>query len=99
MNKWILLLLAVLNVIVCFYAIAPQYVTFAEVYPENITYISNDEVSIERAIIQTRHEAIEFGREYFGSSSFILAGLVAVNFMTLLFMTLKNHKDLDSDNT
>lgn len=93
MKKWILLLLAILNVIICFYAIAPQYVTFAEVYPENITYILTDKVTIERAIIQAHHEAIEFGREYFGSSTFTLVGLVAVNFMTLLFMTLKKSKE------
>lgn len=93
MMKWILLVvLLAANIGFSTYTILPNLVTMRSIRTDNITYKAGDNASIERAITQASNEGIKFGRDYYGSGSFWLLGLVAVNFIILFFVVGSNSR-------
>ncbi len=89
MKKWLLIIIFVINIVISFYAISANYVTFAKVYPDNITFDMSNYNSVQSAIIKAYYTALEKGREIFGTGSFIMVWLVLFNFLIIVFLTLK----------
>jgi hypothetical protein len=86
MNKWLLIFIVVINIIVCLYSVAPNFVTFAEVYPENIAYNLDDISSINQAIIKAQVDGLYSGVKLAGEGSFLLSGLVIIDMIILLYI-------------
>lgn len=94
MNKWFLILIILINILVSLYAIAPQFVTFAETYPEHISYVVNNDYSIRQAIIQIKIESLYIGRDIYGRGAFYQSILMLFNVTIILnsFFKSKNNK-------
>jgi len=92
MKKWILVIIVLINLIVIFYAITPKFGTFAQIYPENITFIVDNYISIQDAIIKTHYEGLESGRKFFGSGSFNLMWLTFFNIVIIIYLYFKCKK-------
>jgi len=89
MKKWIILFIFTVNIITSIYGIAPNYVTFAQVYPENIRYEADNHNSIRNAILKAHHDGLEKGSRVVGSGSFTLLCLIAFDLLIIIFLILK----------
>lgn len=92
MNKYLIILFIVFNIIVCFYAIAPNYVTFAKVYPKSFDYVLFNNYSTKELITEVYFVSMEKGREYFGNSSIVLLKLIAFDLVVLAYINYKYQK-------
>lgn len=70
MNKWLLFSIILINMGICLYAIAPNFVTFAEVYPKHIFYNISDELSVYNAITKANIDGLYAGVKLAGEGSF-----------------------------
>ena len=84
MKRW-LLVIGILNLGLCFWAVAPLIVTFAQIPPSNISYDICNESSIKAALSLSRSGGIEFMRNYVSSSIYLLMVGIVANFLALLF--------------
>ena len=91
MNWFSLAMLLVANILFSMYAIIPLLVTLPHVRTHNISYNVGDNASIKKAITQASNEGMKYGRDYFGSGSYQLLGLMLVNFIILVILVARNN--------
>ena len=98
--KWVLLtILLVGNILFSTYAILPTLITLPQVPPRDITYQVGNEDSIKNALIQASNVGMKYGRDYFGSGSYQLIGLVAVNFILLVIVVASNNVSVNKNDS
>lgn len=94
MNKWLIsLLLFVISITVILWAFSPLLITYARVLPEGLVFDIGNKESVESAIIQIEHRAIEEFREMYGKSILALSILSLFNVSIATFYILKIKKD------
>ena len=90
MKKWFFVtILLLINIAIIIYVLSINYVTFAQIYPENISFDVSNYISVRNAIIKSYYTALEKGRDIFANGSFTLAWLVMLNFLVTVFLTAK----------
>ena len=97
--KWVLIALLLFgNILFSIYSVMPLLVTLPQQNTHDISYNVGDNTSIRKAIRQASNEGMIFGRDYFGSGTYLLLGLVLVNFIILVFVVAeRNVKDNEND--
>jgi len=88
-------MLSIINIAIIIYVLSINYVTFAQVYPENISFDISNYISVRNAIIKSYYTALSIGRDIFGSGSYVLSWLVMFNFFVIIFLTAKCCKTRD----
>ena len=95
MKKWVLpILLLVVSLSLVVWAFSPLFITYAQVMPFDIHYEIGNKESIESAIIQAEHNAINYLREILGDSIFVLSILSIFNAVIAMIFIVRSNKKI-----
>lgn len=86
LKKWIFCIaLVVFTLSIVFWAFSPLLIAYAKVIPSGISFEACDIKSVEAAIIQAEHGAIEYLREIHGDSILVVSALAMLNALIAVF--------------